>query len=242
MFDISKQIFYNIIVGGNNMDNLIDTFANRLTYALTIRNIKPIELAEMTKIDKSKISSYMSGRYKAKTDGLKIIADALNVSPVWLMGYDVPMERNLDKNIQGLDKKSEYGATVMVYGSIPAGMPIELIEDIVDTEEIPVDMLKGGKQYIGVKVKGDSMEPEYLNGDTLIVLVQPDCESGDDCIVMVNGNEGTFKRVFKSENGIILQPLNNKYSPMPYSNEQIEQLPVRILGVVEEIRRKKRRK
>lgn len=75
------------------MDNLIDTFANRLTRALSIRNMKPIELAEITKIDKSKISSYMSGRYKAKTDGLKIIADALSVSPVWLMGYDVPMEK-----------------------------------------------------------------------------------------------------------------------------------------------------
>lgn len=81
------------------MDDLIDTFANRLSYALTIRNMKPIELAEITNIDKSKISSYMSGRYKAKTDGLKLIADALNVSPVWLMGYDVPMERNLDTKL-----------------------------------------------------------------------------------------------------------------------------------------------
>lgn len=75
------------------MNDLIDSFANRLSHALLIRNMKPIELAEITKIDKSKISSYMSGRYKAKTDGLKIIADALNVSPIWLMGYDVPMDK-----------------------------------------------------------------------------------------------------------------------------------------------------
>ena len=105
------------------MDDLIDTFANRLSYALTIRNMKPIELAEATKIDKSKISSYMSGRYKAKTDGLKIIADVLNVSPIWLIGYDVPMERNFDKNIQGMDKKSENSAIVLVYGTIPARCP-----------------------------------------------------------------------------------------------------------------------
>ena len=119
---------------------------------------------------------------------------------------------------------------------------MECIEDIIDTEEIPVDMLKGGKQYFGLKVKGDSMEPEYLDGDTLILLKQEDCESGDDFVVMVNGNDGTFKRVFKNENGIILQPLNPTYSPMVYSNEEIEKLPVRILGVVEEIRRKKKRK
>lgn len=53
---------------------------------------------------------------------------------------------------------------------------------------------------------------------------------------------GTFKKVFKNENGIILQPLNPTYSPMVYSNEQIEKLPVRIIGIVEEIRRKKRKK
>lgn len=224
------------------MDDLIDTFANRLTYALTIRNMKPIELAEITKIDKSKISSYMSGRYKAKTDGLKLIADTLNVSPVWLMGYDVPMEKKIENNITGVDKKVTSSASVFVYGTIPAGTPIELIEDILDTEEIDADMLKGGKQYFGLKIKGHSMEPDYLDGDTIILQKADDCESGDDCVVMVNGFEGTFKRVRKSENGITLQPLNPTYEPKSYTNEEIEQLPVRIIGVFEELRRKRRNK
>lgn len=138
--------------------------------------------------------------------------------------------------------KKNQSAIVFVYGTIPAGIPMECIEDIIDTEEISADMLKGGKQYFGLKIKGNSMEPEYLDGDTLILQKVDDCESGDDCVVMVNGNDGTFKRVFKNENGIILQPLNPSYSPMVYSNEQIENLPIRIIGVVEEIRRKKRRK
>lgn len=149
---------------------------------------------------------------------------------------------NIDKNIQGMGQKTELGAVVFVYGTIPAGKPIECIEDIIDTEEIPADMLKGGKEYFGLRVKGNSMEPEYLDGDTLILLKQEDCENGDDCVVMVNGQEGTFKRVFKNENGIILQPLNNAYPPTSYSNKEIEELPVKILGIVEEIRRKKRRK
>ena len=75
------------------MNDLIDTFANRLTLAIAIRNIKPVELSEKTGIDKSKISSYMSGRYKAKQDGVFLLSQALNVDPAWLMGYDVPMER-----------------------------------------------------------------------------------------------------------------------------------------------------
>lgn len=83
------------------------------------------------------------------------------------------------------------------------------------------------------------MYPDYLDGDTIILEKIEDCESGEDCIVMVNGNDGTFKRVIKSENGIILQPLNTAYSPMIYSNEQIETLPIKIIGKVVELRRKK---
>lgn len=196
MFDISKPMHYNVFDGGKKMDNLVDTFANRLTYALTIRNIKPIELAEITKIDKSKISSYMSGRYKAKTDGLKLIADALNVSPVWLMGYDVPMQQNFDKNITGMSSKSESSAVVMIYGTIPAGVPMEMIEDILDTEEIPADMLKGGKQYFGLRIKGNSMYPEYIDGDTIILEKVEDVESGQDACVMVNRKRWHIQKSF----------------------------------------------
>ncbi len=77
-------------------------------------------------------------------------------------------------------------AVVFVYGTIPAGVPMEMIEDIIDKEEIPADMLKGGKQYFGLKVKGDSMYPEYRDGDIIICEKVEDCESGEECVVMVN--------------------------------------------------------
>lgn len=229
---------------GEKIEGLVDTFANRLKKAMSIRNIKAIELSEKTGISKSSLSEYINGKYEAKQNGIYLLAKALDISEPWLMGLDVPMERQqkIDNNIQEMGKATEKGAVVFVYGTIPAGMPIECIEDIIDTEEISADMLKGNKQYFGLKVKGDSMYPEYLNGDTLILLKQENCENGDDCVVMVNGQEGTFKRVFKNENGIILQPLNNAYAPVSYTNKEIEELPVRILGIVEEIRRKKRKK
>lgn len=75
------------------MIELVDTFANRLNTAMRIRNMKPVELSEKTGIDKSKISSYMSGRYKAKQDGVYLLAQALSVNEAWLMGCDVPMEK-----------------------------------------------------------------------------------------------------------------------------------------------------
>lgn len=128
---------------------------------------------------------------------------------------------------------------IPVLGSVPAGIPIELIEDIIDYEDISEEMLKGGKEYFALKVKGTSMWPKYLDGDTIIVLKQNDCESGQDAIVMVNGDDGTFKRVIKKDTGITLEPINQQeYNSVSYSNEDIEKLPIKILGVVKEIRRK----
>lgn len=69
------------------------TFAQRLEEALRITKTKQIALARLTEIDKGTINNYLNGKYEPKQDRLEIIAKTLNVSPVWLMGYDVPMER-----------------------------------------------------------------------------------------------------------------------------------------------------
>ena len=137
------------------------------------------------------------------------------------------------------DNNAQTYKRIPVLGSIPAGIPIELIEDILDYEDISEEMLKGDKEYFALKVKGSSMWPKYLDGDTIIVLKQDDCESGQDAIVMVNGDDGTFKRVIKKDNGITLEPINQQeYNSVTYTNEEIIQLPVKILGIVKEIRRK----
>lgn len=73
---------------------LNDTFSNRLQKALDMNNMKPSILAKKTRIDKSLISNYLSGNYKAKQDKLSLLAEALHVSETWLMGYDVPVEDN----------------------------------------------------------------------------------------------------------------------------------------------------
>lgn len=126
---------------------------------------------------------------------------------------------------------------IKVYGSVPAGVPIEAVEDVVDWEDIPMDWLKGGQRYIGLRVIGDSMYPKYIEGDTIIVRLQPDCENGQDAVVYVNGYDATLKKVLKNEAGIMLQPLNPSYEPKQY-NSGDERYPISILGVVVEIRRK----
>lgn len=177
----------------------------------------------------------------------KPIAPTLDTVKFISKGMDMPIEEILhilddEQEFVMKEEAPKYGsnpAVVLVYGTIPAGIPMEMIEDIIDTEEIDADMLKGGKQYFGLKIKGNSMYPEYLDGDTIILEKLENVESGTDAVVMVNGNDGTFKRIFKNENGIILQPLNPEYQPMVYTNEQIEKLPIRVIGKVVELRRKK---
>lgn len=168
---------------------------------------------------------------------------AVEIAKAMFMSIDDLLKLlNPDQEFQMNEEKiktNSNSAVVFVYGTIPAGIPMECIEDIIDTEEISADMLRGNKQYFGLKIKGNSMYPDYLDGDTIILEKTDDCESGDECCVMVNGSDGTFKKVIKNKNGIILQPLNSEYQPMFYTNEQIKSLPVRIIGKVVELRRKK---
>lgn len=116
--------------------------------------------------------------YSVTTDVANEIASAMNITIEELLS-------KINDN-QEFTTSTSNSAVVFIYGTIPAGVPMECIEDVIDTEEIPADMLKGGKQYFGLKVKGDSMSPEYLDGDTLILEKVEDVETGQDAVIMVN--------------------------------------------------------
>ena len=133
---------------------------------------------------------------------------------------------------------TEHGVRIPVLGRVVAGIPIEAIEEVIDWEEIPQRLAASGK-FFALRVCGHSMEPRILEGDVVIVRQQEDVDSGDIAIVMVNGDEATVKRVKKQEDGITLIATNTSvYEPHFYSNQEIRDLPVRILGKVVELRGK----
>lgn len=209
-------------------------------YLKKIRKSKDLSLRQVdykSDVSFSHLSMIENGSRKPSPLTLKELAKIYNLDYIDL--YEKAGYLDLAEKERLGTKNPSSSAVVFVYGTIPAGIPMECIEDIIDTEEISADMLKGGKQYFGLKIKGNSMYPDYLDGDTIILEKTDDCESGDECCVMVNGSDGTFKKVIKNENGIILQPLNSEYQPMFYTNEQIKLLPVKIIGKVVELRRKK---
>ena len=95
-------------------------------------------------------------------------------------------------------------------------------------------------EFFVLRICGLSMVQRMFEGDIVIVRKQPDIESGEIAVVLVNGSDGTVKKVIKSDNGIMLVPLNSNcdYEPHFYSNEEIQTLPVTIAGKVVEVRGK----
>lgn len=130
---------------------------------------------------------------------------------------------------------------IPVLGTIKAGIPIEAQEEILDYVEIPKKWTLGGKRFYGLKISGDSMFPKYQEGDIVIFEQNEDKElyNGKDCAVMVNGYDATFKKVLLNDNGITLIPYNTaKYDMMIYSKQEIEDLPIKIIGIAREKRTK----
>ena len=105
-------------------------------------------------------------------------------------------------------------------------------------------MASGGREYFALQVEGDSMYPDYLPGDIVIVQKTPVCASGDDCVVYVNGYDATLKQVKLDEQRgtLTIVPKNPSYPPRTFRKEEIQSLPVTIAGVVVELRRKVGRK
>ncbi len=187
------------------------------------------ELGNKVGVGKSTIRKWELGIIaNMKRDKIAILADALNVSPAYLMGWD---------SKESVDIKKVAGVKINVLGRVAAGIPIKAVEDIIDTEEISEEMASTG-EFFGLKIKGDSMEPRIYDGDVVIVRQQDDADSGDIVIAMVNGDDATCKRLVKYATGIGLISLNSKYSPMMFTEEDISKKPVRIIGKVVELRGK----
>ena len=196
---------------------------------LRLKNkITQVELANVLNVKQSTIAMWETDKREPDLETIKKISSIFNVTPNDMLGvFHVVQEQ----------KRS--AIRIPVLGKIPAGVPIDAIEDIIDFEEVPAHWGKGGKEYFALQLDGDSMYPKYINGDVVIFQKADDCDSGIDCAVIVNGFEATFKKLIKQPNGIVLQPLNTSmYESTFYSNVEVEELPLRVIGIAKEIRRR----
>lgn len=204
-----------------------ETFPQRLSDLMSEFGENTYSISKRLGMSAATISRYMNGHMLPKLPTVYSLANIFHVNPLWLMGYDCSREsKKLSKSLQ-----------IPVLGTVRAGLPMEAVENILDYEEISEDMARQG-DFFALQIKGDSMEPRIKEGDVVIVRKQPDVESGEVAIVLVNGDEATIKKVQKFNGGINLVPSNPAYEVKTYSNDDIESLPVSIIGKVVELRAK----
>lgn len=225
------------------MYSRVDTFANRLNIAMKKNNINQIELSEKTKkyskqISQSLINKYLKGKALARQNNIYILCKVLNVDETWLMGFDVPMERTPDE-LRGrtIPLSDLQQLKIPVLGMVKAGY--NYLADENKIGHIYLDYNPSDPEnYYALQVTGDSMEPLFSEGDIAIVHKQDTFESGNTCIILINGDEATVKKVVRMEDGVDLIAMNPYYPVRHFSSEDMKTIPVQIIGKVIEARKR----
>lgn len=218
------------------------------------KKISQTELAKILGVAQPTLSGWESGKFQIDDTNKIKLADFFNVSVDYLLGRDVGQEIISQSGIQVMPPYREVtiggskhvvdltniaavkGISIPVLGSVPAGIPLEAITDVLDYEEISPALAARG-EYFALKIKGNSMAPRICDGDVVIVKKESAIDNGDVAIIMVNGNEATCKEVQFSKAGITLVGWNvTEFQPIFYTKEDVETLPVRIVGRVVEVR------
>ena len=196
----------------------------RLKNARKAKGFTQEKLASLVSVSRQAYSSYETGTRDPDTRTLSQIAINLDVSVDYLLG-------------KVTQSQTESNRMIPLLGSVPAGVPIEAIEDVEEYIDIYPRFVKHGELF-ALRVQGDSMEPDLRNGDIVVIEKQEYVENGQIAVVRVNGEDFTIKRVKLSQKGLMLIPSNPAYDPVFFDSDQVATLPVTIIGVVIEIRRR----
>lgn len=177
-----------------------------------------LELAQLSNLSRTYVADVERNRYNPSVDTLQAIAQALGVKPSILMGDEEPL--NESKTIQ-LDMKTVEMVKIPIYGEIRAGYNSLAQQDIIGYEIVSRDSVADG-EYFFLIVKGDSMIEEGIReGMRVLVRKQRTCQHGKIGVVVVNGDEGTLKRVFYEDDNVILQAANRNIPPRVYPLDEV---------------------
>lgn len=196
-------------------------FAERLKVLRKENKMSQQKLADLLGLGQSTIAMWEKGKNSPEYESLIKIANIFNVSIDYLAGQ----------------KTAKLPCRIPVLGYVRAGAPTEALEEVMDYEDITLSESEAGN-YFALRIKGDSMAPRMMEGDTVIVRKQSDCSSGDICVALVGSGDATVKKIIKKDTGIILMPLNTCYDPLVFTLKEIETFPVTIIGKVTELRAK----
>lgn len=175
------------------------------------------DVAKFLNISTSAYGFYETGVRNMSAETAKKLAQFFNVSTDYLLGAD----NNNNKRL------------LPVLGTVKAGYNYLADENIIDYIE-PHMNIGSPDEYFGLVVKGDSMAPLFDEGDYVVVHKLDDFESNKVCIVLINGDEATIKKVIKTNDGIELHCFNPYYPSRKYTFKEMQDLKIKIIGVVEQ--------
>lgn len=215
-------------------------FASNLKKIREQRGLSQNKLGTLAGVNQTTIARWENKEIAPSIDNVEDLANALNIPLPDLLGKDLRFDNaTYMKPIVDDDNMVQ----IPVLGIIKAGIPIEAQQDILEYIEIPKMWLRGGKQFYGLKISGDSMFPKYQENDIVVFedsrTYDPELANNKDCAVMVNGDDATFKKVLLNDSGITLVPYNTgTYNIKMYTKEDIEKKPIKIIGIAREKRTK----
>ena len=196
----------------------------RLDYGFNMKQV-----ANKLNIPYTTYVSYEKGEREPNSEMLIKIASFYNTTIDYILGVEEFNTNNISSTTKGV--------LIPVLGYVRAGIPIEAVEEILDYEEISSEMARQGDHF-ALRIKGDSMEPKFSADDVVIVRKQEQVDNGEIAVVLVNGDNATVKKFYKSDNGIKLISTNPLYDPLFYTPDEVNSLPVTIVGKVVELRAK----
>lgn len=190
----------------------------------------------------NKNTNYKESIYRVVIYLYNLLSTEYNIKVEYTADKLEDLKNNLIKRlIYGNDNKTDnidnQTKAVPLLGTVRAGYDYLAEENWIGTVDVDANLIKDGEQYFALKVCGDSMAPVLLENDIVIVKKQHDFESGDIVVALINGNEATIKKGKKTNNSILLQPLNTSYEPLIFTKNEMKTIPVQIIGVVKQMKR-----
>lgn len=185
-------------------------------YLKQLREIKGLSLREvnkLTNISYTHLNMIENGKRNVTPALLRNLAQLYNVNYLDLYekaGYIDLIEDEKKSKIK-TDNLGNPITPIPLLGSVKAGYNYLAQENWVGTVDVETSLVGDGKDYFALKVKGNSMAPVFVEDDIVIIKKQNDCENNEYAVVIINGDEGTLKKIKKTDTGIILQPLNPAY-------------------------------
>lgn len=207
----------------------------RIKQARELRRITQTELADAIGTTKQNVYKYENGIVtNIPSDKIEAISKFLGTSPAYLMGWEGD-EKDVTTSVSLRDAIPFTPDSMIAFpilGKVSAGMGSYAEPDnIVGTMVTDADKIIDGYDYVWLRVEGDSMEPELLDGDHVLVRVQDTAETGDLVVVLVDDENGVIKRIeYEVQNHITLISNNPRYTPRVFVREEMNR--IRIFGKV----------